>query len=222
MITKLERLVIVAVIVGGTLVMYVAIALLFVGTIDRFGMTPIYAAMSPRNAYVLWRARRDMTWNGIRIRVGQDYVLDPQNDKVRVHHLDSLSVLSLAPGMVFLAADSGRTRSFQRAEARCTASAEDECTVLHSTLRSGILTCHQHRGRRARPTFGQFEVWRCDDANGLSANFFGTPAECRQRLEIALKAFATAPAGAAHSRLSRLSSTAHPPHVKSAARIRAA
>ncbi len=97
MTTKREGLVIVAVIVGGTLVMYVALAMLLVGTIDRFGMTPIYAAMSSRNAYVLWRARRDMTWNGIRIRVGQDYVLDPENDNVQVHHLDSLSVLSLAP-----------------------------------------------------------------------------------------------------------------------------
>lgn len=197
MTTKRERLAIVAVIVGGTLVMYVALVMLFVGTIDRFGMAPIYAAMSPHNAYVLWRARRDMMWNGIRIRVGQDYVLDPENDDVLVHHVDSMSVLILAPGMTFFADDSGRTRSFQRAEARCTASAEDECTVLHSTLWSGVLTCHQHRGRRARPTYGQFELWSCEDANGLSAAFFGTPEECRQRLEIALKAFATARASAA-------------------------
>ncbi len=53
MTRKRERLVIVAVIVGGTLVMYVALVMLIVGTIDRFGMTPIYAAMSPHNAYVL-------------------------------------------------------------------------------------------------------------------------------------------------------------------------
>lgn len=197
MTRKRERLVIVAVIVGGTLVMYVALVMLFVGTIDRFGMTPIYAAMSPRNAYVLWRARRDIRWEGIRIRVGQDYVLDPGKDKVRVHHLDSLSVLSLAPGMVFLAADSRRTRAFQKAASHCTANAEDDCTVLQSSLRSGMLTCHQHRGRRARSTFGQFELWSCEDASGLSANFFGTPEECRQRLEIALQAFATAPASAA-------------------------
>lgn len=181
---------------GAMLISYVAIALIFVTTVNRFGTKPIYAAMSPHNAYVLWRARRDIMWHGIRIRVGPDYVLEPESDRVQVHHVDSMSIIVLDPGMMFYAADTNRTQSFRQDETRCDIKAEQPCTILRATLPSGVLTCHQHLGRRSRPTFGTFELWVCEDANGLRAVFFETPAECVARKEIAVRAFATAPASA--------------------------
>jgi hypothetical protein len=197
---KVHALLIVVAAIGIAIVSYVGAAILLVMSINRFGMTPVYVAMSPHNAYVLWRARRDILWHGIRIRVGPEFVLEPAANRVRVHHVDLSSPLLLrVGGLMFFASNSKRSESFRKMESRCVPGGEEECTIVRANLPSGELKCHRHRGHHARATFGQFELWACEDANGLEAVLVGTPAECLEGYQIVHTAFATAPANIART-----------------------
>jgi hypothetical protein len=186
--TQPNRGVIVAGIVVGVLLVAAVVAPIVVAIrLDSLGYNPFFMILSPHNAYVVARGRRDIEWRGLRIRVGAKFVIEDDGAVIRVRRLLPSSLLFFEPALSFHTTDDSASRHFGGVRQRCAAAA-DSCTVHEIVVHAGKVICLQRRSTR-HP--GQFEFWQCRMPSGIEMVQFGTPAQCVEQNQIALAAFSS-------------------------------
>jgi hypothetical protein len=186
-----NRGIVIAAIVAAVIVVSSLVAPIVVAyRLQQLGLNPLWMIVSPHNAYIAARARRDITWQGLRIRVGAKFVIDDETATVRVHRLDPASPLFFAPAVIFRAPNDSSGRVFERAKLRCRSAATPgiSCTIHESSERPGNAVCIERRSHR-HPE--EFDLWHCGVPKGVHAVYFGSPAECLEYGRIVLDAFAS-------------------------------
>ena len=187
--THPNRGVIVAGIVVGVLLVAALVAPIVVAVrLQRLGYSPFAMVISPHDAYVLARGRRDVTWRGLRIHVGAKFVIEDHNAAERVRRIVPSTLIFLQPAMSFQTLAESNVRAFDGVRQRCEAAA-GSCTVHEIVVRAGKVVCLQRSSTR-NP--GKFELWQCWMPDGIEVVHFGTPAQCVEQNQIALAAFASA------------------------------
>jgi hypothetical protein len=184
-----NRGVIAASIVAGAIVVAAIVAPIVVAIrLGRLGYRPFAMILSPHDAYVLARGRREVSWHGLRIHVGAKFVIENVNGAERVSRIVPSALIFLQPAMSFHALTGGTVRTTDSVRTRCVADTAN-CTVHEIVVHAGTFVCFQRRSAR-HPE--QFELWQCRLPNGMWLTHFGTPVECAEQQQIALAAFASA------------------------------
>jgi hypothetical protein len=186
--THPNRGVIVAGIVVGVLLVAALVAPIVVAVrLQRLGYSPFAMVISPHDAYVLARGRRDVRWHGLRIHVGAKFVIEDDIAAERVLRIVPSTLVFLQPAMSFQTHEESTARAFDAVRQRCEA-ANGSCTVHEIVVHAGKVICLQRRSTR-HP--GQFEFWQCRMPSGIEMVQFGTPAQCVEQNQIALAAFSS-------------------------------
>jgi hypothetical protein len=173
-------------IIGG----YLVAAHLLAETVRTVGVLPISAAVSPRDAYLILRGRRDMRWHGLHIHVDSTFVLDASDTIVKAREIvPSPYLMMLGMGVMFVATDQGGTARFATARDHCVTS-KKRCIVRPPLLAGGL--CLQYLGKPKNGQLGDFEMLRCRLPIGIEARTACIKPDCERFEKILYDTFASA------------------------------
>ena len=156
--------------------------------LDALGLNPFFMFLSPHNAYVVARGRRDVAWRGLRIRVGPKYVIDADDDElVSIRPVEAWSPSYLGLALSFRSSGDSSALRLHLSMQRC--AAKPKGCIMHTVKsRFGEGVCLERPWVRDAKSFA---LWQCFIPGGIQAYYFGDSVQCAEEGQIVLDAFAS-------------------------------